>query len=270
MEEKVFTTEKGNIHYFVNILNKEKPTLVFLPGLTADHRLFEKQIEYFEGKENIFVWDAPGHNLSRPFILDFELEDKAKWLKEILENEEISKPVITGQSMGGYVAQVFTQLFPDFLKGFISIDSAPLQKIYTSNSTIWFLKHTEWVYKCYPWKALVRDGANGCAVSEYGINLMAKMMRSYNHKEYAQLTSNGYKMLSHAIEKNLPYEFKCPVILICGKNDQAGMTKKYNEKWQKKSGFPLYWIENAGHNSNSDKAEEINKLIDEFFSKLGF
>ncbi len=27
---------------------EEKIALIFLPGLTADHRLFEKQIEFFE------------------------------------------------------------------------------------------------------------------------------------------------------------------------------------------------------------------------------
>ena len=27
--------------------------------MTADHRLFDKQVEYFEGKYNIIVWDAP-------------------------------------------------------------------------------------------------------------------------------------------------------------------------------------------------------------------
>ena len=37
---------------------------MFLPGLTADHRLFEKQIEYFEKRQNVFVWDAPSHALS--------------------------------------------------------------------------------------------------------------------------------------------------------------------------------------------------------------
>ena len=32
---------------------------MFLPGLTADHRLFEKQIEYFEPGRNVLAWDAP-------------------------------------------------------------------------------------------------------------------------------------------------------------------------------------------------------------------
>ena len=64
MTENSYKTPSGCIHYFVNILDKQKITLVFLPGLTADHRLFEKQIEYFEKKRNVFVWDAPSHALS--------------------------------------------------------------------------------------------------------------------------------------------------------------------------------------------------------------
>ena len=43
MIEKTYKTKMGDIHYWVNTAaDKEGPQLVFLPGLTADHRLFEK------------------------------------------------------------------------------------------------------------------------------------------------------------------------------------------------------------------------------------
>ena len=59
-------TPSGTIHYWINAETAHKaPQLIFLPGLTADHRLFDKQIEYFEGKYPVLVWDAPGH-ASRP------------------------------------------------------------------------------------------------------------------------------------------------------------------------------------------------------------
>ena len=54
--------------------------------------------------------------------------DKAKWLDEIFCLENIQNPVIIGQSMGGYVGQAYSELFPNKLKGFVSIDSAPLQR----------------------------------------------------------------------------------------------------------------------------------------------
>ena len=50
MIEKTFETQCGTIHYWISKDAKvSEPSLVFLPGLTADHRLFNKQIEYFEG-----------------------------------------------------------------------------------------------------------------------------------------------------------------------------------------------------------------------------
>lgn len=64
MNERTYTTPLGKIHYWVHLISPDGVTLVFLPGLTADHRLFDKQIVYFEGKYNVLVWDAPGHAAS--------------------------------------------------------------------------------------------------------------------------------------------------------------------------------------------------------------
>ena len=129
MNERSFETKNGTIKYWIgDTESNERPELVFLPGLTADHRLFDKQTEYFEGKYRIFVWNAPGHADSYPFQMTFSLEDKARWLNEILEKEGFNDPVIIGQSMGGYLGQMFMALFPDKLRGFISIDSAPLKR----------------------------------------------------------------------------------------------------------------------------------------------
>ena len=61
MEEKTYQTPCGTIHYWTNVSHSDEITLVFLPGLTADHRLFDKQIQYFENRYNVIVWDAPAH-----------------------------------------------------------------------------------------------------------------------------------------------------------------------------------------------------------------
>lgn len=269
MNKRIYVTQSGSIHYWINIINPEDITLVFLPGLTADHRLFEKQIECFENRYNVFVWDAPGHNESWPFELDFDLMDKARWLQEIFETESIMQPVIIGQSMGGYVGQTFAHLYPEKLKGFVSIDSAPLQRKYVTAAEIWLLKRMEPVYRWYPWKALLKQGTTGVAVSEYGRRLMHEIMMTYDgdQKRYAKLSGHGFRMLAEAMEKDLPYEIKCPALLICGEKDRAGSCIRYNKAWHKNSGIPLEWIKDAGHNSNTDKPEVINRLIEEFIKK---
>lgn len=264
MVEKIYCTPSGNIHYWTHIMNANMITLIFLPGLTADHRLFDKQIEYFKDRYNVFVWDAPAHAASWPFKFDFNLMDKAKWLHEILEQERIAKPVIVGQSMGGYVGQTFAELYPEKIKGFVSIDSAPLQRKYVTATEIWLLKRMEPVYYYYPWKSLLKTGTNGVAVSSYGRKLMHEIMMVYDgdKKRYAQISGHGFKMLAEAMEKDLQYEIKCPALLICGRKDRAGSCIRYNKAWHKHTGIPIEWIEDAGHNSNTDKPEIVNRLIE--------
>ena len=118
------------------------------------------------------VWDAPGHAASRPFKLDFSLADKAKWLHGILEREGIQKPILIGQSMGGYVSQYYMELYPGETGGFISIDSAPLKRRYLTAVELWLLERIEPVYRIYPRKALLRDGSKGCSETAFGRKLM--------------------------------------------------------------------------------------------------
>ena len=240
MEEKTYQTPCGTIHYWANVSYPDEITLVFLPGLTADHRLFDKQIQHFKEKYNVVVWDAPAHAASWPFRFDFDLFDKAKWLN--------------------------AQLYPNRLTGFVSIDSAPLQRNYVTAVELWLLKRMEPVYAHYPWKLLLKSGTEGVATSDYGRNLMREMMLVYDgdQKRYAQIAGHGFRILAEAMEKNLPYELKCPSLLICGTQDHAGSCIRYNKAWHQKSRIPLKWIEGAGHNSNTDKPELINSLIEEF------
>lgn len=268
MTEKTFETASGTIHYWVNSIFPGRKTLIFLPGLTADHRLFGRQVKAFEKEYNILTWDAPGHASSRPFRLDFSLMDKAVWLQEILEKEGISHPILIGQSMGGYVSQCFMQKYPGETAGFISIDSAPLKRSYVTGLEIWLLKRTAPMFRAFPWKTLKRLGAKGCSETSYGRKLMNRFIDSYSKDEYCRLAGHGYRILAEAMEADLPYVIDCPAVLICGEKDQAGSAKSYNRRWAKREGIPIYWIKEAGHNSNTDKPEEINRIIRKFVCSL--
>ncbi len=264
MRERVYETPRGAIHYWVSAMPGGGPALVLLPGLTADHRLFDRQVEYFEGKCSLLVWDAPGHAASWPFQLDFTLMDKALWLSGILDAEGFDRPVIVGQSMGGYVGQAFAQRFPGRLAGFVSIDSAPLGRKYVTGLEIALLKRMEPVYRRYPWKWLLKSGTEGVSTTEYGRALMRGMMRTYDGDQarYAALSGHGMRMLAEAMEADLPYRIDCPALLICGTKDRAGSCRRYSRAWHRQTGIPLHWIDGAGHNANTDRPDEVNALIE--------
>ena len=264
MQEKTFLTGRGTIHYWVEPGPAEACTLVFLPGLTADHTLFDAQTAYFSGRYPILTWDAPGHGASRPFPLDFSLFHKAEWLGGILEQEQVRSFCLVGQSMGGYVAQCFLQRYPGRASGFVAIDSAPLKHRYVTAAELWALRHCEPIYRLYPWEALKRAAIRGCACTEGGRALMQKMMQGYTREEYCALAGHGYRMLAQAMAAGLPYEPGCPVLLLCGEQDRAASTRRYNRAWAKGEGLPLVWVPGAGHNSNTDDPQMVNKQIEDF------
>ena len=99
MIEKSISSERGRTYYWTE--KRESPfTLVFLPGLTANHHLFDRQTEVFSQQYSILVWDAPAHGKSRPYK-DFSYHNAAEELKSIFDREGVKRAVLVGQSAGG-------------------------------------------------------------------------------------------------------------------------------------------------------------------------
>ena len=196
MNEKIYKTPCGDIHYWINMEQGfEHITLIFLPGLTADHRLFDKQNRIFRGKIQCACmgWRLGMQNHGHSNLI-FSLMDKAKWLDDILCLENIHSPVIIGQSMGGYVGQAYSELFPDKLKGFVSIDSAPLQRNYVTKIELWLLKEWNRYIDIIHGKSLLKTGTKGVATSSYGRKLMHEIMMTYDgsQKRYARIAGTRF------------------------------------------------------------------------------
>lgn len=269
MYAKRHNTASGTICYWISESpDPTLPWLVLLPGLTADHTTFDPQIEYFTGKANLFSWDAPAHAASRPYPLDFSIDDMAHFLHDIFEAEGIEKPVFAGQSLGGYIAQAFIDLYPGEAGGFISIDSAPLKRCYYPNWEITLLRHTKGMYLSIPWVILKPWAQRGVSTSALGRSQMRTFMGSYTKSEYCDLVSYCYIKLADAIDENRPYVIDCPALLLCGEKDAAGDVKAFNRKWTAGDDIELVWVPGAGHVSNADNPTFVNAQIEQFLTNL--
>ena len=124
------------------------------------------------------------------------------------------------------------------------------------------------MYLSIPWKTLVRLGSTGCATTLQGQTLMREMMAGYGKREYCDLAAHGYRALADAAAEGRPYIIDCPSLLICGEKDAAGSARDYNKRWAAAENLDLHWIAAAGHNSNTDKPDEVNTLIEEFWDRM--
>jgi pimeloyl-ACP methyl ester carboxylesterase len=105
MREKTIVTDSGTVYYWLSdYFDDNKQTMFFLHGMTGDHSMFQAQTNYFFGKYNLILWDAPAHGKSRPFEI-FTYEKAANAIKQIFDDNNISSAVFIGQSMGGFITQ---------------------------------------------------------------------------------------------------------------------------------------------------------------------
>lgn len=265
MIEKRIKSTEGIVYYWTNKIDSStKVAIVFCHGLTADHTLFDKQVKYLSDDYKLITWDWPLHGKSRPYS-NFSFSNVNKELYSILQQENIEKVILVGQSAGGYIAQSFIQEYEDMVIGFIAIGTTPFGKKYYKKSELFWIKHYSTIARLYPYSYYSKVGSKGITVTREAKESM------YN--TLIKLGKKGMLMASRAVyEEFLKVEdevrFNCPVLITYGEYDKTGYVKKYCNEWAKETGYPLQVIDNASHNANYDNYEQFNNLLTSFVQSL--
>lgn len=115
MERKYISTTKfPKLSYTVH--GKGDP-IVLLHGFPLDGSLWDKVVPPLAKDYMLIVPDMPGSGDSTFAGEELSIEEMAEAAKLILDEEHIQSAIVTGHSMGGYVALAFAELYPRQLKG---------------------------------------------------------------------------------------------------------------------------------------------------------
>lgn len=264
MEHKQITTQGGIVHYWINRKKSEADCIVFTHGVTADHTMFEKQIEFFSDKYTIILWDIPMHGLSRPYH-NFSYLDTAQILHKILGREHIEKVVLVGMSLGGYPCQHFAVLYPNMVKGFVALDTTPLGMGYYSKSDLWWLRQVAPVARLFSAEVLRKSMARSVSKTEYSYKKMMSMLTPLSKTEIIEQMRIAYEYFP---KENKDVHFQFPVLILAGENDHTGKVKTYCREWSRKTGYPLHFIKGAKHFANGDNPKQVNNEIQLFIENL--
>ncbi len=132
--QKTFIYKEARISYRTE--GKGKP-VVLLHGFGEDSHIFDQQIEFLKESCLLIIPDLPGTGKSALLISDHpmpvtgilkpvtvSIEDYADCIKALLEEEKISKCILLGHSMGGYITLAFAEKYPGSLSRFGLIHSS--------------------------------------------------------------------------------------------------------------------------------------------------
>jgi pimeloyl-ACP methyl ester carboxylesterase len=262
MNHKTLSGKRGTVHYWTK--GKGNDCIIFTHGATMDHGMFDEQMEHFAQKYKVIIWDIPAHGLSRPYD-DFSLHNSAWELINILDQENVGKAHLVGQSMGGYIIQIAALAHPDRVLTLTAVDSSPIQPSYYSAMDNWLLSITPPLLMLYPYYYLIKTIATQIALRETAQAYALETLKGLTKREIADIMEKVYKGLqAYKQDFTLPL----PILIVYGDADRSGKVQAYCNRWAERENRELKIVSNAAHNSNMDNPEEFNKILGEFLEKI--
>lgn len=98
--------------------------VVLLHGFGEDGSVWDQQLSFLQQHCLLIVPDFPGSGLSDLLPGEPGLEDFAAIVYALLQHEQLTKCVLLGHSMGGYITLAFAEQYPEMLLGLGLIHSS--------------------------------------------------------------------------------------------------------------------------------------------------
>lgn len=98
--------------------------IVLLHGFLENKIMWQEYVDFFSEKYRVVTIDLLGHGESDCLGYVHEMEENAGVVNEVLVHLKIDNTIISGHSMGGYVALAFAELFPGKVKKLVLQNSS--------------------------------------------------------------------------------------------------------------------------------------------------
>lgn len=249
-------------------LLKHKPTykgrcIVLLHGFLESSEIWKEYAQLLSQTYRVVCIDLPGHGKSESIGYVHTMEMMADCVKEILHSLQITKCVMIGHSMGGYVTLAFAEKYLRNLRGYALFHSHaapdPEEKKKDRSRAIQVVKRNPSVL-----------------INELVPNLFAPHNREKYSGEIARLIKIADSMTRRGIvnclegmkdrpdRQPLLSAVKIPVLFILGKNDPVMNYEALVPQSELSAHIHLLTLENAGHVGFIEAKEECYNAIKKF------
>lgn len=100
--------------------------IVLLHGYLENLKMWKSIDKELAKQYQVVLIDLPGHGKSPVYGEIHSMELMAEKVKEVLDEIGLERVLMIGHSMGGYVCLAFAELYPNFLNGFVLLNSTTL------------------------------------------------------------------------------------------------------------------------------------------------
>ena len=249
---------------------KEKLALVFLHGLPGQISNWKYQIAYFEKKYRVIAYDQRGFGKSdKPIKVSMNkyLED----LDKVMENRKLRPEdvVLIGHSFGGMVAQAYAKTRR--IRGLVLVGSLVKVKPDIFDKIVWHLPPIFWRKILYTENPLTRRLYRKIFFSPSTPKSIFEEFLKDNKEYLETLPAYVFRYGKYFVDYDAsPWlrEIKTPTLIVVGRDDKVTPVSESETLHKLIPNSGLVIIENAGHLVLYEKADELNRVINEFIERL--
>ncbi len=231
-----------------------------------------------ESGHSVYAPDLPGYGLSSRPEVAFSTEFYITFVAELLDALGLHHAALAGLSMGGAVALGFTLRFPSIVDKLVLIDAYGLQRTAAMHKLSYLLVQTPGIMES-SWAIMRRNpsAARAAAANLFHdpralrSSLMEVMLaeakqpragRAWTSYQRSEIRWNGLK----SVYMDRLGEIRAPTLIIHGRHDKAVPVKWAEEAHKRIPGSTLLVIEDAGHWSQREKPEEVERALIRFLN----
>lgn len=255
------------IHYLDTGTGKD--TIVFSHGLLYSSRMFQDQIDFLKKNYRVIAYDHRGQGQSEvmsPFDMDTLTEDAAQLIKNLVKG-----PVhFAGLSMGGFVGMRLAARYPKLIKSLILLDTS------ANPEPVENLPKYKMLNGIVKWFGILPPVANQVMPIMFALSWLNDPDNKDTIKFWKKQLSSNKKSITgpvegviyrKGVEKELS-KINCPTLIIVGDEDVATKPEKAKFIQMSIKEAKLHMIPGAGHSSSIEKPMEVNRLIEEFLTRI--
>ena len=232
----------------------KKKNIILLHGLFGNLSNWQSVKAKFEEIHNVYIPELP---LYKKNSKEANLDHYVSFLREYIILNNITDPVLIGNSLGGHIALLYTLEYPTDVQKLVLTGSSGL---YESSLDISFPRINDFEF--------IADKVKEVFYNQEAISdaLIEDVYATIQDREKALSVVRTAKAARNQNLKDTLYTIACPVLLVWGMQDIVTPLSVAEEFFFLLPNAHLHLINRCGHAPMMEQPEEFNKKLEEFLN----
>lgn len=265
MAKKEIQINESKVIYSVN--GKGEPVML-VHGFGEKSDVWDKQVDALKEDFTLIVPEIPGSGESA-MVADMSMEGLADVLKKILAKESITRCIMIGHSMGGYITLAFAEKYGSYLKAFGLFHSTAYADSEEKKNTR--RKGIEFIHEHGASRFLENTTPNlfSPKTKDEKPGIIDEQVAGLGNFTEAALVSYYESMIQRPDRTMVLRNSTIPVLFVAGKYDAAIPQEDIIKQCHLPSLSYIHILENSGHMGMLEEPGKSNLILKNFLEETG-